>query len=687
MAQRTASREQKGIWTDLEGRLERLNFPVGTGVYTPLFEAIHNALDGIEQSDVSKGQIVITVEREPQLNVAEQIKKPQIVENIIIADNGKGFDTANLESFQTLDSRQKLKMGGKGVGRLFWLKAFESVEIISIFEENGDKYRRKITFNSKAGCKDEPAEKVAKTTKVSTTVKLLKYKRLYESAYLSKKAATVASDIGKHFLPALLFGKPCVITLIDGDEKEEVSRKGLPEPEKEEFDIYGQKFVVHHMKVPSGADGHMVSFCAGGCLVKEFKLLDLDIPVGKKGKIKQADNSEFHYVGYVTSPFFDKMVNTERSGFNIDAEKPDIDGLEVVSLAAVREQTKTAVEHFLKDDLIQLQKSKEVRISEVLDGRLSPFKYLKTFNQRQLESIPLDDTKEEIGKKLTLMHYENHWTVAQEAEDVLRRINIEDPASVDFQNDLDKFAKVLEVHQADLGQYVLYRAWILDVLAQLCSKREDGKYELERGIHSLIFPMKADEWRGADLPRNKHNLWLLDERFAMYDYISSDLELSKHKALVDVDAAKRPDLCCYFFGENQDQTPLSSIALVELKRPGKEKPYSGEDGNPLEQLLGYVDLMRGGKLRDNAGKEIIVAQATKFFCYAICDTENDHIRKIAGLHQMEPSLDAAGYYVHYPKQNAYIEFISLRKLLSHARMRNKLFFEKLGLPTSGLRSE
>lgn len=235
---KAGSKNDGGIWTDLEGRLERLNFPVGIGVYTPLFEAIHNALDAIEQSNVSKGLITITVEREPQLNVNDQLKKPQIVENIIIADNGKGFDTANLESFKTLDSRLKLKTGGKGVGRLFWLKAFEAVEIISIFEENGEKFKRKITFDLKNGCKDEPAEKIAKNSKVSTTVRLLRYKRLYESAYRSKKAATVASDIGKHFLPALLFGKPTTITLIDGDEKEEVSRKGLPEPEKEDFDIY-----------------------------------------------------------------------------------------------------------------------------------------------------------------------------------------------------------------------------------------------------------------------------------------------------------------------------------------------------------------------------------------------------------------------------------------------------------------
>jgi hypothetical protein len=312
-------------------------------------------------------------------------------------------------------------------------------------------------------------------------------------------------------------------------------------------------------------------------------------------------------------------------------------------------------------------------------------KYIKEFNRKQLDEIHLDDTKEEIEKKLTLLHHQNHVTVAKVAEDVLNRIDVEDPESIDFQTDLKKFEQLIEVHQADLGQYVLYRAWILDVLVKLCSKRSDGKFELEKALHSLIFPMKVDQWKGASPSGNKHNLWLLDERFAMFDYITSDMTLNQTQVLEGITDVDRPDLCCYFFGENKQQSPITNITLIELKRPGKDKPYSGEeDGDAIQQLRDYVDKLRSKQCKDKDGRPISVVSQTKIFCYLICDIENDYIERLARKHRMKQSFDESGWYDYFSEQDAYVEIISLNKLLTHARMRNKSFFEKLGLPTTGL---
>jgi hypothetical protein len=682
--------QEQGVWTDLEGRLERLNFAVGAGAYTPLFEAIHNALDSIEESRSAKGEVTITIEREhEQLSLSDEIRKqPGIIKNIVITDNGKGFDSENFMSFRTLDSQLKLKRGGKGVGRLFCLKCFEAVEVDSVYEESGERLRRKIRFSAKDGCRDNLPVKVSKNSQIRTIVRLLNYKRIYEAAFRSRKPTTVASEISRHFLPYLLFGKPCTINLVDEDETIAISREGLPAPECNTFRVGGEEFTIHHIRMRSGADAHVVSLCASGRVVKDIKLIDLDIPVGKKSKIKRQDESEFHYVGYVTSSYLDSTVNAERTGFNMEPERIEIEGLEVVSLPEVRERAKELVETFLEEDLVQMRAAKEARIEEVLEHQLSAMKYLKKFNPADLEQIPLDDNKDEIAKKLTILHYQNHVNVAETAKEVVRRVNVEDPASIDFEKELEKFGKVIEVHQADLGQYVLYRAWILDLLLEICSKRQDGKYELEKALHSLIFPMRVDEWRGAELAGNKHNLWLIDERLAMFDYITSDVELSKHKVLEGASEAGRPDLCCYFFGENKAQKPITNVALIELKRPGKEKPYSSQDdGDPVLQVLDYVDTIRAKRMKDKAGRPISVVSSTKFFCYVICETTNDHMKRVAGIHRMKESFDEAGWYDYFEKQNAYVEVISLDKLLSHARMRNKLFFEKLGLPVEGLVNE
>ena len=46
------------------------------------------------------------------------------IRGFIVSDNGEGFHDENIRSFRTLDSEYKAKLGGRGVGRLLWLKAF-----------------------------------------------------------------------------------------------------------------------------------------------------------------------------------------------------------------------------------------------------------------------------------------------------------------------------------------------------------------------------------------------------------------------------------------------------------------------------------------------------------------------------------------------------------------------------------
>ncbi|MEN1479786.1 hypothetical protein AAIH16_40230, partial [Pseudomonas aeruginosa] len=50
----------------------------------------------------------------------------------------------------------------------------------------------------------------------------------------------------------------------------------------------------------------------------------------------------------------------------------------------------------------------------------------------------------------------------------------------------------------------------------------DARRKDERVIHSIFFPMRRDSSEVAD-----HDIWLLSEEYHYYDYISSDLPLSK----------------------------------------------------------------------------------------------------------------------------------------------------------------
>ena len=51
-----------------------------------------------------------------------------------------------MSSFETLDSDYKASQGCRGVGRLLWLKAFEKVNVVSVFVD-GDVALKQRTFS------------------------------------------------------------------------------------------------------------------------------------------------------------------------------------------------------------------------------------------------------------------------------------------------------------------------------------------------------------------------------------------------------------------------------------------------------------------------------------------------------------------------------------------------------------
>jgi hypothetical protein len=122
-----------GMRTHLGGRVENLKLNSRRDVLQPIFEAVSNSLQSIAATGRRDGLVRIelfrrSIQGEPLLSEADRDNPdrslPEIT-SVRIADNGHGFTKENYDSFLTLDSRAKTALGGKGVGRLVWLKMFE----------------------------------------------------------------------------------------------------------------------------------------------------------------------------------------------------------------------------------------------------------------------------------------------------------------------------------------------------------------------------------------------------------------------------------------------------------------------------------------------------------------------------------------------------------------------------------
>ena len=152
--------------------------------------------------------------------------------------------------------------------------------------------------------------------------------------------------------------------------------------------------------------------------------------------------------------------------------------------------------------------------------------------------------------------------------------------------------KVDDIKKSDLANYVFHRKVILDILQKAICRGQDGKYAREDLIHELIMPMRKIS---NDIRLDSCNLWLIDERLAFHDFLASDKPLVSME-ITGSEESRRPDICALNVYDdpilvNDDQNlPLASIVVVEIKRPMRNDATAGEEEkDPVEQALGYLD--------------------------------------------------------------------------------------------------
>ncbi len=242
---------------------------------------------------------------------------------------------------------------------------------------------------------------------------------------------------------------------------------------------------------------------------------------------------------------------------------------------------------------------------------------------------------------------------------------------------------VSDMKKSDLADYLCHRKVVIDLMEKALEKDGNGKYVTEDLIHQLIMPMGSDS--STSSPANC-NLWLLDEKLTFYDYFASDKTLNSMPITCSSET-KKPDICALNVYDNPmlmsegDYLPLGSIVVVEIKRPMRNDAKAGEDKDPIEQALGYLKRIRDGKVKTPAGRPIPNSPHIPGYCYIVCDL-TESVQSRCQLFNLTISSDRMGYFGYNSNYKAYIEVISFDKLVDSAKKRNRVFFDKLGLPTT-----
>lgn len=459
-----------------------------------------------------------------------------------------------------------------------------------------------------------------------------------------------------------------------------------------------EKFKMNIYKLPAEFKNH-VYLCANDVAVKDIliseKLFDKNMVIGYEGKekykllvlINDAENCNF----------LNEHSNSERDNLDIpkqeDIEKQiKNDG---IALTLYVDYSKTPILFY--NDLINGIKDKLTEavpeIKGYMEGQeqkakemIEQYKITHNISDSEAEEIGLNNSRtiksikdieklyQIVGSKRGEKREKLHQKSVEKFTQVLNTITndaINDKNINDFYNTLNEFHDTInENNRVELSNYVLRRTWQIELFKKLVEKNVKEKF-----IHNLIFK------KGTNSNETKnHELWIINEDFANYDYIASDVKLAdieyKNEKVFSQDIEhknvlkscgienlnknlKKPDILIFH--------ELGAIIILDFKRPD-EACFEY-----IWQLEAYCRLIATKTQK---------SRFTNFFCYIIGQkygVSNAFFTKTA---------DGQGYFCQsYPIKelqgdeniitNAYFEVNNYKNLAKLAELRNKNFSNKL----------
>tara|TARA_R100001369_G_scaffold60803_1_gene87598 strand:+ start:465 stop:2429 length:1965 start_codon:yes stop_codon:yes gene_type:complete len=650
---------ETGWLSDPIGRINNLSLaPSPKNTLQPLFEALMNSIHAIEErfgkNNLSSGVIDIEMTENEEGSYT----------GFIITDNGIGMNTDNMISFRKSDSMKKVKFGGKGVGRLLWLKVADKIGVSSKFH-NGEGIES-ISFDFVAD-PNEPISNLKEGSSsgcVGTTIRLTPIKTAY-ALHIPAKLETVAVRTVAHFINYFVnIGCP-KITLFDSKASIDLLDKFTSDVVKDQnypisvlVDGEARKLSLNCFLVPKnysddekGTNG--LFFGAHGRAVTRY---EMDSVIGLK-----AIDGKYAFFGYLEGNMLNDAVNDTRTEFSLNEDLID----------DLKRECITAIQNFLEAEIGQVRERQLQTIIEVRNEHLRFFNIAKD-PQEIADKLSLSTQKDEdIFVEMSRQSLRQYKKARREFAEAKKK----DLPDID-QKAREYVAELQDESLSSLAEYIYKRKLILDMFDEKSAFADVDaeKAHYERVVHEMICPLGTTK---SDLNYEDHNLWVIDDRLAFYSYFNSDKQL---KAQATSSDPRRPDVTLFDLGMGFEKgASPEPITIVEFKRP-KRDDYTMAD-NPFTQVQDYVEeLRKAGEATRFDGRVIrTIEDNTPFMCQIVADDTPSlrHVMKrVGGFYKKAGSKS---YYRWDEGFKVFMEVTSYADLISGAKARHAAFFDKLGI--------
>lgn len=665
---------------NIEGIVKDIN--VRTTYLTPLVEAVCNSIDAIGYAQ--DGKIDIVIKRAPFLPETASRATADITA-IDIIDNGVGFNEENRESFDTYKSGMKANLGGKGFGRFMYLKYFNDVTIESIYEGENGMRQRKFRFGKKDNIIIDETNDPSSEKNTGTILHL--------SGALKNRISDKGIDvIARKLVEKLLVffvdkKKPApIITIREEDNSDKIILNNYIGPDSnivsvgeesievvstktgEVFDFQVQVYKIYYSTITS-----RISLTANKREVTDTQIYQY-IPEFKETLFEVSSGKQKNYTvkAYVLGQFLDDNVTVERDGFKISSErlggKDDGEVFSEITEEDIERKAAQVVKKYFAEEVGKRSDEKRAKVLNYINSS-APW-HRSIVNDLDMDSMPMGISSFDIEMRLQRAKFDREQEIRISMHELQEAMEKEE-GEEDLQAQVkDLSEKISIATKNDLVHYVCNRKKVIDMFDALRKRRADDSSHLESELHNLIYPMG---FNSEQMEYEDHNLWLIDERLSFAKFTASDQ--SNYS-----DCNEAPDLVHFFDnrimyrqGEN---ILVSPVCIVEFKRP-KRKNYTDFE-NPIKQACRYARKIQDGKYELPDGIEPVKAdrESTPIFIYVVCDIV-PKIQEFADDWTLTKGPDGERYFGFNKNYNAYIEVVSYKSLIEHAKMRNAIFFEKL----------
>lgn len=652
-----------------------------------LYEAVSNSLYCcLEKERIG---IEIRLSREYRAN---ELRKDEenYIRSFSITDNGVGFTDGNYTKFTKTIFKTNHE-GGKGRGRLAFLKVFEEVKIESAFEEGGEVFERSFAFNKETII--DPKIPAPKGTPVKTTLTFFNIKGKYRS-YTKKDLDYFSNEVLRHFYAFFYYllenKKEFEIRIVDDNGTTEgiinAAKLRQDDTEREAFTLKDPErlpgmdtvsFELIHIKSTNLSENnafYVVDERAAG------EVKNLDLP---PGKLEDESGKAFFYYAYLKSEYFGQFLNESRTKLSL----PKKSGLaSFITEEQLELEISRRIGNFLRYELAVLDTKKEQKIKDTLsnaDNNVTAHNkaYLYILGDSDtkkalLGKIKYSDGPQNILKQVKEFHEELQRKTVEQINRTLKKLQ-KGNSDIDFMKlDVEITSLIEKVNGqnlVNLSSYIMYRKYILNLFGEGLKKYRASEKRNEAFFHNLLLPKKSNN-------NTDSNLWLLDDLFLYFEGASEiaieDIAIGGNKIIRALSAEEQRQV-----NEFNQRRLRQRIDLLFF--PGEKKCVIIELKDPKEKVSENLYQMdRYAQLIANFVKpEYAIEQ---FYTFLITDNFNkfdqpgNGYRKMYGIDGfVRSSAEIKSYENDATIADQYSEVIRYTDIYERARKRNKIFFEKL----------